>query len=453
MKRILSLFAVSFLAVASIGTIVSCSNNNKPKTSNTNNLVNKIKNGQTNIHLPIGTNVSTTNQNTIKVMKDALKSNDNLSDTDIAGLTFEDGNLNYITYTKINITVKLGTDNPEQVNNIQFKINSNVPPKPGLGLGKSKNVPYIDISSISSGKNDLTPSDIYNKFGQHQIMLAFVSAYNPNGASWNTKDKFSDMNTSEAIWIKKYQSLGGKIGISFGGAVASQGKTTPWDKLSTSSLTNMLNIAVNKYHVKAIDYDIEPPTAFNVNHMTNLVNATNNILNDNPHLDISLTLASIPVDRHGIKFWGTSSDHSSSAVSVFKNFKKTPIINPMAFDFGSYYVPTSGDYLKAIEGVAMQTNGYWAKIFNIDPNKFLNNNIQVTTMIGKSDQHGTRELLTKEEAIAFAKWAKQNKLFRLSYWCLNRDFPGNPVPVTEHNNGTNNPEGTYTKVNLDYFEN
>lgn len=59
----------------------------------------------------------------------------------------------------------------------------------------------------------------------------------------------------------------------------------------------MLDTAVTKYHAKAIDYDIEPPGAFNTTNMQNLVNATNAELTKDPNLDISLTLASLPVDK------------------------------------------------------------------------------------------------------------------------------------------------------------
>lgn len=62
-------------------------------------------------------------------------------------------------------------------------------------------------------------------------------------------------------------------------------------------METMLDTAVTKYHVKAIDYDIEPPGAFNTTDMQNLVNATNAELTKDPNLDISLTLASLPVDK------------------------------------------------------------------------------------------------------------------------------------------------------------
>ena len=73
------------------------------------------------------------------------------------------------------------------------------PPTPGTGgLGKSKSVPFLDVTSVSSGINDLTPDKVYNTFGVHQVMLAFVSAYDNTGASWVQGVKFDDMSTSEA---------------------------------------------------------------------------------------------------------------------------------------------------------------------------------------------------------------------------------------------------------------
>ncbi len=429
----------------------------KTSANKTQSLAHKIQNGQVNNLLPVGTNPDTSNADTITAMKNVLKTSDNLTDTDIAALTFATVTLNTKLYKIVNITVKLGNDLPITVSNVKFKIQSNTPPTPGVGLGKSKNVPFIDVTSVSSGENDLSADDVYNKFGQHQIMAAFVSAYSNSGAAWTQSQQFSDQNTKEAKWIKEYEALGGKVGISFGGQWSSQHTTTPWDYLTTDQLTNMLNTAINVYKAKAIDYDIEPNGNFDQNKMDNLVTATNNILKTNPGIDISLTLAVEPIDRWKIKFWGGPSDKSTTAVNEFKKLSKTPIINPMAFDFGGYYIPTENDYLPKIENIAKEAADYWSKVFNIDRTKFLQNNIEITTMIGRSDQakgpKGWREFLDKNKATEFAKWAKSQSLYRLSYWCLNRDFPGNPAYASEHNNGTNNPAGTFNKINLDNFEN
>ena len=428
----------------------------KISSSATDVLASKIKNGEVNNLLPTGTNPDTTNTVTKTAMKNVLKTNDKLSDTDIAGLTFGNVTLSTNLYKIVNITVQLGSDSPITVSNVKFKIQSNTPPTPGTGLGKSKNVPFIDVTSVNSGKNNLSASDVYNKFGQHQIMAAFVSAYSNSGAAWTQSEQFSDQNTNEAKWIKDYEALGGKVGISFGGALSSSSKTTPWDYLTVDQLTNMLNTAVNVYKAKAIDYDIEPSGNFDSNKMDKLVTATNNILETNPGIDISLTMAVIPTDKWGTKFWGGTTDKSRTAINEFKKFSKTPIINPMAFDFGQYYIPTENDYLPKIESIAGDAADYWSKIFNVDRTKFLQNNIELTTMIGRSDQakgKAWREFLDKDKATAFAKWAKSQNLYRISYWCLNRDFPGNPNFVSEHNNGTNNPEGTFNKINLDNFEN
>ena len=124
----------------------------------------------------------------------------------------------------------------------------------------------------------------------------------------------------------------------------------------------------------------------------------------------------------------------------------------MAFDFGSYYNPTVGDYPTLIENVATTAAAYWSKIFNISESQFLQNNEEITTMIGRSDQSTQQAILTKEEAQAVATWAKQQKLFRLGFWCLNRDFPGAYNPTSEHDSGTTNPAGTYAKLNEQYFE-
>ncbi len=341
-----------------------------------------------------------------------------------------------------------------------WKCESQPIPINGGGLGYSKSVPFLDITSTVTNK--ITPDKVYKTFGIHQIMASFANVFTINGKvtiGWTGSERFDDSTTAEAKWVSQYEALGGKVGISFGGADASGHKITPWDMIKdATTLANDMKVAISQYKAKAIDFDIEPPGNFDAKEMNTLVAATNIILKDNPTIDISLTLASVPTDKNGTKFWGGVADHSSTGVAAFKKFTKTPIINPMLFDFGAYYITDQKFYEPEIEKTITQTATYWANIFGIDESNFIKNNIEATTMIGRSDQavndkgHLNREVLTKAAAITLAKFCKTNQVFRMGFWSLNRDFPGKISYVSPSNNGTDNPAGTYSKVNIDNFE-
>ena len=75
----------------------------------------------------------------------------------------------------------------------------------------------------------------------------------------------------------------------------------------------------------------------------------------------------------------------------------------MAFDFGSYYNPTVGDYPALMENVATTAAAYWGKIFNKTATDFLQNNIELTSMIGRSDQPTPQAILTAALATDFAQ--------------------------------------------------
>ena len=70
------------------------------------NIKNKITNK--NINLPAGTNTTVGNQNTTTLIKNQLKSNNNLSDTDLLSITLEDKNLNLENSNTVKITIKSG---------------------------------------------------------------------------------------------------------------------------------------------------------------------------------------------------------------------------------------------------------------------------------------------------------------------------------------------------------
>ena len=168
-------------------------------------------------------------------------------------------------------------------------------------------------------------------------------------------------------------------------------------------MESMLNTAVTQYHVKAIDYDLEAKEPFDKTKMQNLVDATNAELTKDPNLDISLTLPVVPDDKiTRSKFWGSQADFSADAAQIFAQFQKTPIINIRAYNFGPYYNPTGGDYVKVIEGVETSTDTYWSNIFKVDPTQFMQKDEEVTTMIGRSDQTSKQAILTSQLAQRFA---------------------------------------------------
>ncbi len=327
------------------------------------------------------------------------------------------------------------------------------------GLGKGKSVPYVNIEDLNNHNHPLTPSMVYEYFGVHQVIIMGANVYKFDGKKtlgWNAKTPLTLRTSKEATWIYRYEALGGRIGISFGGILGSKQNSTPWNTLDADSMyREFSNIAVKLYNMEDLDFDIEPGCDFNLGRMKTLVAGINEMTDHFPKLDVSLTLSSGPRTL-GINFWGNVLDHSRTAIPAFKQLHKVPIINPMVFDFGTDYIPLRPTYLDLIKDTLSQTTTYFANVFSkiqkMKPQYFFSNHIEATTMIGRSDQGNNTEMLGKQASMNLAKYCKLHKLFRMSFWDINRDFPGKYSPVSGDNNGTENYEGTYSQMNVNYFE-
>ncbi len=328
------------------------------------------------------------------------------------------------------------------------------------GFGKFKSTPYINIEIVNSAINPISPDLIYNSFGVHQLIIMGANVYKFNGKKtlgWNAKTPLTLRTSKEATWIYKYEALGGRIGISFGGILGDKNNTAPWDTLNATNMSReFIDIAVKLYCMEDLDFDIEPGNDFNLAKMNILVDGINKTTDALPHLDVSLTMSSGPMTA-GINFWGSYVDHSRTAIPAFKRLKKVPIINPMVFDFGTDYLPFRPTYLQMIKDTLSQTADYFLKVFSkiqkMKPQFFFSNYLEATTMIGRSDQGHNSEMLDISSATNLAKYCHNHSLLRMSYWDINRDFPGKHNPASGTNNGTKNPAGSYSKVNVKYFEN
>ena len=356
-----------------------------------------------------------------------------------------------LTKDPLIITPKDSTGPATKTASLDFTMDKKVAPIPGVnGLGKDKSVPFFDVTTADL-VNPVSPDLAYNQFQTHNLMLAFVNTTNGK-ASWTPSDMFDNRSTKEAQWINQYETLGGHVGISFGGATGSQTGTLPWNVMTEQQLVQTFTEGIKLYNAQAFDFDIESAVGFEPEGFAKLINAINDIKTTYSKLDISFTFASLPIDKWGIKFWGSTSDLSSTSVPLLKKLKFAPIINPMAFDFGRYYTPTKAKYIPNIENVVETAYAYWASIFNINADTFLKNNLELSIMIGRSDQDRQETVLAPTDVQTLSTYAKTKNLFRMGFWCLNRDFPGEFEPVDEHNSGTNNPAGIYSQTIKKYFE-
>ena len=123
--------------------------------------------------------------------------------------------------------------------------------------------------------------------GQKTFELAFVLSDGGCGAAWGGTAEVSSDSTVAGI-INGVRAAGGDVSVSFGG----YGGTKLGQVCGSASATAAAEQAViNKYSLKAVDFDLEEPEYENITAIDNEIGAAQILQNDNPGLYVSITTA------------------------------------------------------------------------------------------------------------------------------------------------------------------
>jgi chitinase len=263
--------------------------------------------------------------------------------------------------------------------------------------------------------------------GIRQFMLAFILA---NGSScspaWDGVDPIASDTVVQAV-INKVRAAGGDIAVSiggFGGTKLGQVCGTP------TATANAYDQVVNKYSLKAIDFDIEEPEIENGAAVANELGAAQMLQSRHPGINISITL---PTTTQGLNFFGGCNPNNPDAVlSKAKTLGFTPTTwNIMPFDGG--FGPNMGT---STINVAEVFHGQLKACFGWDDATAYSHS-GLSLMNGRSD---TGEMTFVADFNAIKNYEKSHGMTRMTFWSVNRDRQCNPPD----NNGTTS--GTCSSV-------
>jgi len=322
------------------------------------------------------------------------------------------------------------SNNPRIKNNNERKIDdNNIIVKPN-NKGKEL-MPYMDITL-----NPLhTLSEFYNN-GAQKLMLAFMqqNATDISGkpqAWWaGNIDPSSVQAEGYLSKIENYESLGGKVGISFGGANG----IPIWEaKQATSDniKSTLLNV-VDKYKLNYIDFDIEGNSVHqdHTPELTKLAIALKEIHKENSNLQISITL---PVLRTGLV-----NDGLIAFNTIYDNAKFGLITNIMAMDYGSPNPEAGKGAISAAEGTLNSIKEVFKKnSISLEKGETYADYLGLTPMIGVNDDNSPTNpnIFTLDNAKEVANWAVENNLKWLGFWSATRDFPSEKPVVSPIDSG------------------
>jgi chitinase len=236
--------------------------------------------------------------------------------------------------------------------------------------------------------------------GQKAFQLAFILAPSGGGCSptWDGTSAVSS-DTNVAGVINKIRGAGGDVSVSVGGYGGTKlGQTCG----SVSATAAAYQQVIDKYSLKAIDFDLEEPEYENTAAIANELGAAKQLQASNPGIFVSVTM---PGTAAGTGWFGTQLlDQAKSIGFSPNNFSIMP------FDGGFNGGASQVSALEAFHGL-LQTHLGWDSTTAYSHEGF-------SGMNGKSD---AAEMFYQADFETVLNYATSHGLGRFTFWSVNRD--------------------------------
>ncbi|AHI00240.1 chitinase [Kutzneria albida] len=256
--------------------------------------------------------------------------------------------------------------------------------------------PYL----MPQSNNPPDPTVVMAATGQKAFQLAFILAPNGGGCSptWDGTSAVSSDTTVAGV-IGKIRSAGGDVSVSVGGYGGTKLGQTCGTPAATAAAYQQV---IDKYSLKAIDFDLEEPEYENDAAMNNELGAAQILQRNNPGLFLSVTM---PGTSAGTGWFGTQLlDKAKSLGFTPNNFSIMP------FDGGFNGGASQVSALEGLHGLLMSHLGMDSATAYAHEG--------FSGMNGKSD---AAEMFYQADFQTVLDYATSHGLGRFTYWSVNRD--------------------------------
>ncbi|HEY4021661.1 MAG TPA: carbohydrate-binding protein [Pseudonocardiaceae bacterium] len=239
--------------------------------------------------------------------------------------------------------------------------------------------------------------------GAKTFELAFVLSDGGCNAAWGGTAAVSSDTTVAGV-INSVRAAGGDVSVSFGG----YGGTKLGQVCGSASATAAAEQAViNKYQLKAVDFDLEEPEYENTTAINNEIGAAQILQQNNAGLYVSITTAGTTA---GTGYFGQNVLNTAKSMNfVPANFSIMP------FDGGFSGAASQTAALTQFHTLLMNTFGWnSATAYNHEG---------VSLMNGRTD---SAEYFYQADFQSVLSYAQSNGMTRYTFWALNRDVQCNP---------------------------
>jgi chitinase len=261
--------------------------------------------------------------------------------------------------------------------------------------------PYL----MPTDNNPPDATAIMDATGLKAFQLAFILAPNGGGCSptWGGTSAVSS-DTAVGNVISAIRAKGGDVSVSIGGYGGTKLGQACSDAASTAAAYQQV---INKYQLKAMDFDLEEPEYENTAAVAHEIGAAKILQQNNPGLFISVTTAGTAA---GTGWFGQQMlNEAKSQGFTPNNFSIMP------FDGGFNGAASQTAALTAFNGLLKNTFG-WDTATAYAHEGF-------SGMNGRSD---SGEYFYQSDFQTVLNYATSNHMGRFTFWSLNRDRQCNP---------------------------
>ncbi|MGO9582025.1 MAG: chitinase [Acidimicrobiales bacterium] len=287
--------------------------------------------------------------------------------------------------------------------------------------------PYVDVTLTPTYTFQIPASD-----PAPQTVLGFVVSdpAEPCTPSWGgayTLDQ-ADQSLALGARVAEMSQQGALAIVSFGGQANDELAVRCTD---IESLTRAYEQVIDRYHIRAIDFDIEGAALDNLSATDRRAAAIKNIQAHSSALKSPLEIwLTLPVEPSGLQ---------DNAITVIDRMLAARVdlagVNLLAMDFARPTGNMLGDIEKSASAAEAQIAAEMRRYGVIETDAHVWQRMGVTVMIGQNDVAGERFSVT--DAQGLVGFAQRVRLGRVSMWSLNRDVQcGSTFPQIGVNSNT-----------------
>nr|WP_240942743.1 carbohydrate-binding protein [Planosporangium thailandense] len=277
-----------------------------------------------------------------------------------------------------------------------------------LGTNWYASAPYL----MPLDNNPPDPVQVMNATGQKTFQLAFILSGGGCSPAWDGTGSVAG-DTAVAAVVNNIRRNGGDVSVSIGGYNGTKLGQACGDAAATA---NAYQQVVNKYSLKAIDFDLEEPEYENSAAVANELGAAQILQRNNPGLYISVTTAGTSA---GTGWFGQQLLNEAKSLGFTPNNYSI-----MPFDGGFNGASAQIGALEAFHSLLMSTFGWDSATAYAHEG--------VSMMNGRSD---SAEYFYQRDFQTVLDYATGHGLARYTFWSVNRDRQCNP-PDNQQTSGT-----------------